>query len=339
MRARRHIVRAALVLALLLAVPGAGHAADDFYRGRTIDLYFGFGVGGTYDLYARTVAKHLGRFIPGEPNIVPHSMPGAGGLVAANFMYKVAPHDGTALAITSQTIALDQLFGVSGIAYDALDFPWIGRAAASPTIFFTWHTSPTKRFADALARVTTLGSSGSGDTTDTPRALNALAGAKFKLVLGYRGSNDVSLAVERGEVEGGYALWSDLVARKADWLRDKLVNLLFLVADGRVADQPDLPVASELPPTAEGKKIVGLFTAPVAIGRSFFTTPGVPDDRVALLRGAFDAMITDKAFLADAERAGLAIDPMGGNALQARVRALMQTPADLVAKAEEARRP
>lgn len=327
-------------MALSIAAPGAGRAAaDDFYRGRTIDLYIGFGVGGTYDLYARTVARHLGHFIPGEPTIVPRSMPGAGGLTAANFMYGVAPHDGTALAITSQTIALDQLFGVSGIAYDAGEFPWIGRAGSSPTIYVTWHQSPTKNFADATTRVTTLGSSGSGDTTDTPRSLNALAGAKFKLVLGYRGSNEVALAVERGEVEGGYALWSDLTVRKADWLRDKLVNLLFLVTDRRLPDYPDLPVASELPPTAEGRKIVGLFAAPVVIGRSFFTAPHVPDDRVALLRQAFAAMVKDPEFLADAQHVGLEVGPLSGEELQAQVHLLLQTPADLVAKAEAARRP
>ncbi|HXQ51831.1 MAG TPA: tripartite tricarboxylate transporter substrate-binding protein [Stellaceae bacterium] len=339
MRADLRAVWATLVLALLAATYQDAAADDDFYRGRTIDLYIGFGVGGTYDLYARAVANHLGRFIPGQPAIVPHSMPGAGGLVAANFMYKVAPRDGTALAITSQTMALDQVFGTAGITYDAQDFIWIGRIASAPSIFFTWHQSPTKSFADARERVTTMGSSGSGDTTDTPRALNALAGAKFKLVLGYRGSNDVALAVERGEVEGGYALWTDLKFRKADWLRDKLVNLLFLVADRRDKDYPDLPVAGDLPPTPEGKKILALFAAPVAVGRSLFTAPGVPDARVALLRQAFASTLKDPEFLADAQRIGLEVDPLGGAELQAQVRALMQTPSDLVAKAEEARRP
>jgi tripartite-type tricarboxylate transporter receptor subunit TctC len=330
-------VRALALLCIVLFAPGA--SAADFYRGRTIDLYIGFAAGGTYDLYGRTVAAHLGRHIPGEPAIVPRSMPGAGGLAAANFMAKVAARDGTALAITAQTIALDQLFQVSGVAYDARDFLWIGRVAAAPTIFFTWHASPTKSFADALKRETTIGSSGSGDTTDVPRALDALAGAKFRLVLGYRGSNEVALAVERGEIEGGYALWPDLKFRKADWLNDKRVNLLFLVADRRDPDYPDLPLADELVPTQDGKRIIALFAAPGVIGRSFFTTPGVPADRVQILRQAFAATLADPEFRADAARIGLELDPLGGAELAVTVHGLLATPADLVAKAEAARRP
>lgn len=324
-------------LALLLFANAA--AAEDFYRGKNIDLYIGFGVGGTYDLYARTLAKSLGRHIPGEPTVVPRNMPGAGGLTAANYMAKVAPHDGSALAVTSQTLAIDQLFHVSGVSYETRDFLWIGRITSAPTVFFTWHTSPTKTIADARLRETTMGSSGSGDTTDTPRALNSLAGTKFKLVMGYRGSNDVWLAVERGEVEGGYALFADLKFRKADWLRDKLVNLLFTVADRRSADYPDLPMSSELASTEEGKHILGLFAAPGGVGRSVFTTPGVPPDRLALLRRAFLETLKDPEFLADAQRIGIELDPLGGEALQQYVAGMMATPADLIAKAEAARRP
>ena len=326
----------ALALALLLATPAV---AQDFYRGKNLDLFIGFGVGGTYDLYARTLAKSLGRHIPGEPTVVPRNMPGAGGLTAANYMAKVAAHDGTALAVTSQTIAIDQLFHVSGVNYETRDFLWVGRITSAPTVFFTWHTSATKTLADARTRETTLGSSGSGDTTDTPRTLNTLAGTKFKLVTGFRGSNDVWLAVERGEVEGGYALFGDLKFRKADWLRDKLVNLLFTVADRRDPDYPDLPMSTEFAATEEGKRILALFAAPGGVGRSVFTAPEVPADRLALLRQAFAETLKDPEFQADAQRIGLELDPMSGEALQHYVAALMDTPADLIAKAEAARRP
>jgi tripartite-type tricarboxylate transporter receptor subunit TctC len=325
------------MLALCLAAPGAH--AQDFYKGRTVSLYIGFGVGGSYDLYGRLVAQHLGRHLPGAPTIVPIQMPGAGGLAAANYMAKVAAKNGTAIAISSQTIVLDQLTGVSGVAYDARDFPWLGRVTTSATLFFTWRSSATKRFADAQTRETTMGSSGSGDTTDPLRALNALAGAKFKLVLGYRGSNDVQLAIERGEIEGGYALWSDFKFRQADWLRDKQVNLLFFVGDKRDPNYPDVPLAEELVPSEEGKRIMALFAAPSVVGRSFFTAPGVPVARVALLRQAFAAMLADRDFLADAQRVGLALDPMSGAELQENVRALLATPADLVAKANKVREP
>jgi len=335
-------MRRLLVGLCLLAMAGGAAPvcrADDFYKGRNVDLYIGLAVGGTYDLYARAIARYLGRHIPGEPSVVPRSMPGAGGLTAANYMYQVAPHDGTALAMTSQTLALDQLFKVPGVAYDAGKFIWIGRVTSSPIIFFTWHTSPSKSFADVLKRVTTMGSSGSGDTTDTPRALNRLAGAKFKLVLGYRGSTEVSLAVERGEVEGGYAAWDDLKHRKADWLRDKIVNLLFLVADKPDPKYADLPLSDSLVTDPEAKKILALFAAPNQIGRSLFTTPGVPADRVAILREAFVATLADPAFLADAARIGLIVDAASGNELQEQVHAMLQTPPSLIAKADASRQP
>ena len=312
--------------------------AQDFYRGRTINVYVGFGVGGTYDLYGRTVAAHLGRHIPGSPTVVVVNMPGAGGLVAASYMYRVAPKDGTALAITAQTVASDQLFGVEGVQYDVRQFIWLGRIAAAQTIFFTWHTSPSKSFADARTRETTMGLSGSGDTVDPPRALNAYAGARFKLVLGYRGSNDVALAVERGEVDGGYALWSDLKFRNAEWLEKKLVNLLFFMADRHPPEAPDVPLGTELAASADGKAVLGLFTAPNVIGRSLFTTPGVPADRVALLRNGFAATLADPDFRADAQKIGLTVDALGGDELAEKVRALMATPADLVQKAQAVRR-
>jgi tripartite-type tricarboxylate transporter receptor subunit TctC len=333
----RRLALALAVAALVALAPQA--QAQDFYRGRTVTLYVGFGVGGSYDLYARTVARHLGDHIPGNPTVVPVNMPGAGGLALSNYMYNVASKDGTAIAITAQTMPSDQLFGVEGIRYDARKFAWLGRIAPAETIFFTWHTSPTKTFADAEKRVTTMGSSGSGDTIDPPRALDQYAGAKFKLVLGYRGSNDVALAVERGEVDGGYALWADLKFRNANWLQQKLINPLFFMAERHPAAAPDVPLGTELAPTAEGKAVLGLFTAPNVIGRSLFTAPGVPSDRVEMLRAAFAATLKDPAFLADTEKVGLPVEPMSGAELASRVAAFMATPADLVAKAEKVRQP
>jgi tripartite-type tricarboxylate transporter receptor subunit TctC len=332
-------VRAAL--ALLAALAFAPHAAkaQDFYRGRTVTLYVGFGVGGTYDLYARAVAQHLGRHIPGSPTVVVVNMPGAGGIAAANYMYRVAPKDGTALALTAQSVATDQLFGVEGIQYDVRRFIWVGRITPVETVFFTWHTSPTKTFADAQKRETTMGSSGSGDTVDPPRALNQYAGSHFKLVQGYRGSNDVALAVERGEVDGGYAAWADLAYRNHDWIEQKQVNLLFFMADRHPKLAPDVPLGTELAPTDEGKAIMGLFTAPNVIGRSILTTPDVPAARVAILRQAFAATLDDAAFQADAQKIGLVPEGMSGDELGSRVAALMATPADLVKKAEAIRQP
>ena len=261
-------------------------------------------------------------------------MPGAGGIVAANFMDQIAVRDGTVLCVPSEQVALDQLFGTTGVAYDPAKFLWIGRMTPSETAYFTWFTSPTTSFADLKKRETTFGSSGSGATTDTPHALMALAGAKFKLVTGYRGSADVLLAIERGEIEGAYALWPDLKKRKAEWLTDKKVNLIFTIAEHRLKDTPDVPNVDELAPTEEGRAILRFFASTGYIGRAIFTTPDVPADRVAILRKAFLDTMADPDFMKDAQKLGMPVDPAGGAALQDYVGASLRTSKDLVAKAK-----
>jgi tripartite-type tricarboxylate transporter receptor subunit TctC len=249
-------------------------------------------------------------------------------------MAQIAPHDGTALAEPSETIVVDQLFGTGGVAYDAMHFAWVGRMAKSETAYFTWQSSPTKNFADLQKRETTMGSSGSGATTDVPHALIALAGAKIKLVSGYRGSADVLLALERGEIEAAYALWPDLKARKADWLADRKVNLLFVIGEQRLADLPDIPNIDELGATDEGRRVLKFFTTTGSIGRAIYTTQDVPADRVAILRQAFSAAMADPGLAADATRLGMPVDPLDGAALQQVATAPMRYPPAIVAQAK-----
>lgn len=261
-------------------------------------------------------------------------MPGAGGIVAANYMDQIAPHDGTVLLVPSEAVGLDQLFGTTGVAYDGAKFLWVGRITPSETAYFTWFTSPVKTFADLQKRETTFGSSGSGATTDAPHALMALAGAKFKLVLGYRGSADVMLAFERGEIEGAYALWPDLQRRKAEWIAAKKLNLIFTIGEHRLKDTPDIPNLDELAPTDEGRAILKFFELTGAIGRAMLTTANVPPDRLAVLRKAFIETMADRDLLADAEKIGMPVDALDGAKLQAIVAASFRTPKDLVAKAK-----
>ena len=319
----------------LLALPAQ---AADFYAGKTVSLYIGFAPGGTYDLYGRVVSHHLGKQLAGNPTIVVRNMPGAGSTTLSNYMAKVAPKDGTALAIVSESVAVDQMLGNPGTEYDAAKFAWVGRMASSSSVFFSWHTSPTKTFADAQKRETLLGSSGSGLTTDTPRALNTLAGAKFKIITGYRGSTEVMLAMERGEVEVGYALWHDLKTRKADWLAEKKAYPLFFIAMARPPEFPNVPVSSELAGTAEGNRILQLFASSNAIGRAVFTTPDAAPAQLSLLRAAFTAMAADADYQADARQATLALDPLDGAALQKVVADSMAVPKDLIEKAKGARK-
>lgn len=328
---------AVAISATILLMPFAAFAAD-FYAGKTINLYIGQGPGGGYDSYGRLVARHLGAHIPGNPSVVAQNMPGAGGLKVANYMYRVAPQDGTALALAAEAVALEQVLESPGIDYDANRLNWVGRMSSSASIFFTWHASAVKNIADARQRESTFGSSGAaGITYYTPRALNTLAGTKFKVVTGYSGSNDVLLAMERQEVDGGFALWPEFKQYKADWLRDKKVNILYIVAAARAPDLPDVPTTAELGETDEARDILRFLASTSEVGRTIFTTQGVPADRIAQLRRGFSEMIEDKAFLEDAAKVGLRIDPMSGEDMQKVIVGVIALPKALAAKAGQAR--
>jgi tripartite-type tricarboxylate transporter receptor subunit TctC len=330
------MVEAVLIVACL-GVPSDAQAAD-FYTGKSLNLYIGQGPGGGYDLYGRLVARHIGRFIPGNPLVVPQNMPGAGGLKVANYLYQAAPRDGTALAISAEAVALEQALEGQGIEYDATRLGWIGRVTASASIFFTWHAARVKNIEDARKYESVFGSTGiTGITGYTPRALNSLAGTKFKVVTGYSGSTDVLLAMERTEVDGGFALWPEFKQQKAEWLQDKKVNILYIVAANRAADLPDVPTTGELGETIEGRDILRFLGSTSEVGRAFFTTPNVPPERIAQLREAFLAMSRDSGFQQEAEKANLRIDPLSGENLQKLVAGVVGFPKPLVERAKQAR--
>jgi tripartite-type tricarboxylate transporter receptor subunit TctC len=328
----------AVVLAIVWAWwPGAG-AATDFYAGKTINLYIGYGPGGGYDTYGRLVARHLGHHLAGSPLVVPQNMPGAGGFKVANYLYQVAPQDGTALALAAEAVALEQTLGGPGIEYDASRLNWIGRMASTASIFFTWHTSAVKNIEDARKFESAFGSTGiTGITGYTPRALNKLAGTRFKVVTGYNGSADVMLAMERGEIDGGFALWPEFKNQKPDWLSGNKINILYLVAAQRAPDLPAVPTTGELGKTAEGRDVLRLLGSTTEVGRALFGTRDEPAERTAELRAAFAKMVQDPAFLQDADKSGLRIDAMSGEDLQKAVAAVTSAPKNLVEKAKEAR--
>ncbi len=323
------------VLACALTAPAG---AADFYAGKTINLYIGQGPGGGYDLYGRLAARHLGRHLAGNPQIVPQNMPGAGGLKVAQYMFHLAPRDGTALGLAAEALALEQALEGPGIDYDANRMNFIGRLTPGASIFFTWHESSVKNIADARARESVFGSTGiTGITGYTPRALNRLAGTKFKVVTGYTGSASVLLAMERREVDGGFALWPEFKQQKPDWLRDNKINVLYIVAGARAPDLPNVPTTGELGETDEARAVLRLLASTSEVGRALFTPQDVPAERVAELRRGFAAMIKDPAFLQDAEKAGMRIDPLPGEALQKLISGVIGAPKTLIDKAREAR--
>jgi tripartite-type tricarboxylate transporter receptor subunit TctC len=329
------IVAAGMALALLQAAAASAQTAAEFYRGRSGDMQIGYSVGGGYDLYARLLARHLGQHIPGNPTIVPKNMEGAASLRLANYLYSAAPRDGTVIGAISRGAAFDPLLNENGAQFDASKFSWIGSANNEVSVCVALQSSGITSFNDVLTKTLTIGSTGVGDDTyQFPALMNAELGTKFKIVTGYPGGNDITLALERGEVQGrcGWS-WSSIVTTRKDWITSKKIIVLVQMSLSKHPDLPDVPLIMDLAKTTEQRQIFKLIFARQVMGRPFTAPPGVPADRVAALRQAFADTIKDKAFLDDADKGKFEINPVGGAELDALVKEIYQTPADVTKKA------
>jgi tripartite-type tricarboxylate transporter receptor subunit TctC len=329
MQTLRHSALVAGLGVLIATSPLAAQTPEQFYRGKTVNMIIGFDVGGGYDIYARLGARHLGDYLPGAPKIVPQNMPGAGGLAAMNYLYRVAAKDGSVIGATHANIALGQIMGGNNIEYDARKFNWLGRLTSTIVVHYAWHTSPTKTFADLKTRETlTAGTGPSSDSVVLPRVLNAILGTKFKVITGFKGTADANLAMERGEVEMAVKPWEAVKSENAEWLRDKKINLLIQYSVNRHRDLPDLPTIVERMETEDQRQIMRLFVSTSEIGRTMVIPPEVPKDRVDALRSAFDKMMQDATLIAEAEKLKLDLDPLGGADLQKVVASMFDvTPA------------
>jgi tripartite-type tricarboxylate transporter receptor subunit TctC len=318
------------IIAMLAAGPieaAAQTSVEDFYRGRKIDLIIGYSAGGTYDLYARLVARHLGNHIPGKPLIVPRNMPGAGSRTAATWVANVAPRDGSVLATADQSLALQQAAGDKRINFDTTKFIYIGNPNIENNTTATWHASNVRTVEDAKRREVTMGATGGSTSSQYPKAMNALLGTRFKIILGYPGGNDINLAMERGEVDGrGSNSWTSWKSTRAHWLAENKINILVQIGLAKVPDLPSVPLLMDLASNPEDRELLRLLSAPTRIGRPIFTTPDVPAERVAALRQAFEAMIRDPAFVEHARRENFDIDPATGEAMQALVLQIVAMP-------------
>jgi len=311
----------------ILSAPAFAQAPADFYKGKTVDMVIGFSVGGGYDVYARTVARFMGEHIPGKPRIVPKNMTGAGSRVAANFVYNVAPKDGTVIATADQSMPLEQAVGDAGITFDTRKFTWIGTPIFENNTLVTWHTSPVKTVEDAKRMEVAVGATGFNTSAQYPQVMNSLLGTKFKIIMGYPGGNEINLAMENGEVAGrGSNNWTSWKSTKPDWIRDKKINILVQIGLTKAADLPDVPLLMDLAKNEDDRLALKLVSAPPMVGRPVFSTPNVPDDRTKALRDAFDATMKDAAFLEEAKKTGLDINPIGGAELQKIVADIIDTP-------------
>lgn len=299
----------------------------DFYRGKTIDLHVGYTPGGGYDTYARLVARHIGEFIPGKPQIVVRNMPGGGGRVLMGHMSNVAAKDGTVLACADQSLPLQQAMRDPTIHFDAKALTYIGNPAADNNTVATWHTTGVMSVDDARKKEVIVGSTGPNTSSQIPYAMNATLGTKFKVVTGYPGGNEINMSMESGETGArGSSPWSTWKATKPDWLRDRKLNIIAQVGLVRAADLPDVPLIMELATNDADRAALKLLSAPATVGRPFFTTPGVPAERVKALREAFAAMVKSPGFLEEAQKLSLDINPVLGEELQKIVAEIVDTP-------------
>lgn len=316
--------------------PARAQGVADFYRGRTVTVVIGFSVGGGYDLYARLLARHLGRHIPGEPNVVPQNREGAGSERAVLYLYNAAPKDGTVIGTFSRSMAVAPLLDKA--PFDATRFSWLGSISRDVSVCMTWHTSPIKTFDDMLAKPFTMGGLGKEADPDIfAMVLRNVFGAKLKLVSGYPGTNDATLAMERGEVNGVCGIsWSTVKARHMDWIKANTVNLPVQFGLNKEADIPDVPAVIDLVKGDEQIKMVRVILAGQAMARPYAAPPGIPPDRHNALVAGFAATMKDPAFLADAQKLQVDVDAVTAAEIETLLAEVYATPKDIVAKAAKA---
>jgi tripartite-type tricarboxylate transporter receptor subunit TctC len=330
---------APLAALALLTWPGNGLAQDaiaDFYKGRQIKISVGFSPGGSSSLYAQSLARHMGKYLAGSPTFVVQHMPGAGGLVAANYVYNNAARDGSEFAITSRTAALEPLLGNQNARFDPLKFNWIGNANIENSVCVAWHTAAVKTAEDVFtSELIVGGASSAAQEVMFPRALNKLLGTKFKIVTGYPGSTEILLAMERGETQGFCGIgWTFVKLRKADWLKEKKINILFQMALEKHPEIPDVPAILDYARSAEDRQVLELLFAPQEMGRPFFAPPGIPAERVRALRTAFVQTLKDPAFLEEAEKQGIEVQPVTGEDIHKLLERIYGAPKQVIDRAK-----
>jgi tripartite-type tricarboxylate transporter receptor subunit TctC len=315
---------------------GGAASADpvaDFYKGKTMSFIISSGAGGGYDTLSRTIGRHLGKHIPGNPNIVPRNMPGAGGIVATKHLFSLAARDGTVIGGVQNNAPLEPLFGTKEADYDATKLNWIGTPSLETGLLIVWHTSKFKTIDDVRKSEMTAGASGVNSAPAFySRLLNELLGTKIKVIAGYPGQNDAYLAIERGELDTyGTTFWSSLTSTKQDWIKNKQIRILVQYGPIKEPELHDVPYGPDLVKNEEDKLLFEAAYGPLTLGRPFLMPPEIPADRLAAVRKAFMAMIKDADFRNEADKLGLQIDnPRSGEQLQADVERLYRTPAHVV---------
>lgn len=333
-----NLMAACAAVCLLASTSVRADAISDFYTGKAVTLIISTGAGGGVDANARMVAKHLTDHIPGKPTIVPKNMTGAGHLQATNFMYNVAPKDGTSIAAILPSFVLYQVIDGRGAQYDAKNFLWIGASDVDNQNIYTWHAAGIRSVDDAKKQVVLMGGTGAGSyTTLWPTLMNNLLGTRFKMVMGYKATTEIHLAMQRGEVQGRAGnYFSSLKSQNPDWLKEKKIDFLAQIGSERDPEFPNVPLLTDLTTDKEKQQIFTLFSGEIGLGRPIITTPGVPAARLAALRKAFDETMDDPTFRADAAKANLGVHPIRADKLKAIADSILASSPALIAKAKVA---
>ena len=325
-----------LLAGLAVVSPARADSVEDFYRGKQVEMVIGYSPGGTYDLYARLVARFIGDFIPGKPKVVPRNMPGAGSRLAAKWVYNLGPKDGTVIATADQSLSIEQAMGDKTLSIDVSKFNYIGNPIADNNTTAAWAESGIKTLEDTRTRDVPTGATGGSTSSQYPKAMNALLGTRFQIITGYPGGNDINLALEKGEVAvRGSNAWGAWKATRADWLKNKKINILVQIGLKKAPDLPDVPLLLDLARNDADRAVLKLLSASVTIGRPIFAAPGVPAERVKALRVAFEAMIKDPGFLEAARTENFDINAVSGEDMQKIVEEIIATPKPIADRLNE----
>ncbi len=328
----------ALSVAALVALSTQAHAQQavaDFYRGKTITILFGGSPGGGYDVDARILARHIGRFIPGNPSLVVQNISGARGLTSVNRLYSTSPKDGTFMGVVQRGLLTSPWLNPTGVQFDVFKFNWLFSTAAEPGVAIVWKP-PTKLTIDDLrSREVIIG--GSGDSAIIPQVFNYTTGTKFKIIQGYPGTSDLVLAMERGEIQGiGYYSWSNIPSKNPTWLSEQKIQVLLQTGDQRSPELPDVPTVSELA-TDPGKRLVqDLWLSPLEFARPYAMPPETPKERVAAIQAAFGEMLKNSDFQEDAKKSGMVVDPRSADQIRALLNRIAAMPPSVIEDAKKA---
>ena len=330
-------IGAALTIGLLVAgatLPAQAQSVEEFYRAHPINLVIGFPVANAYDTYGRAVARHLGKHIPGNPAVIAVNRPGAGSLAAANYLYNAAPKDGATIATFNRSVPLEPLMGNSTARFDARKFNWLGSVGNEVSLCVAWHTSAVKNASDLLAKDFIAGAASfSADTGVFALVLKNVFGAKIKIITGYPGGAEMSLAMEKGEIDGrcGWS-WSGVKSQKPEWIAEKQINLLAQIGLQKSSELPDVPLLIDLAANDEQRQILKVIFSRQEFAWPFAAPPDIPNDRRQALLKAFAATLTDPEFLDDAKKVQIDVNPISGVAVEKLIGDLYATPEAVTAK-------